>query len=72
MLHNCIRPGCEQTYEDDDVEAYYCATCLKTKKQLAAEIDRKLQGSVSARAEPSFEEKVAGMKKLNGISFINL
>jgi hypothetical protein len=42
------------------------------RKQIAAEIDKKLVGNVSARAEPSFDEKIASMKKLNGIPFINL
>lgn len=40
--HTCIRPGCGNSYEDNDVEAYYCPPCNKSRKALAAEIDAKI------------------------------
>lgn len=36
-MFNCIR--CKIPYEEEGVEAYYCASCLLTKKELAAQID---------------------------------
>lgn len=35
--HTCIK--CHTTYQDEDTEAYYCATCLEEHKALAAQLD---------------------------------
>lgn len=39
--HTCIKPGCGASYEDDDVDAYYCPPCNEQRKIIAAEIDAK-------------------------------
>lgn len=38
--HNCIK--CQNTYEDADVEAYLCASCLEERKKFAETIDAKI------------------------------
>lgn len=40
MKHTCIKPGCANSYEDDDPDAYYCPPCLAVVKSIAAEIDK--------------------------------
>ena len=41
MTHQCIKPGCSNSYQDEDVEAYYCPSCNQTRKMAASEIDTK-------------------------------
>lgn len=51
MVHSCIK--CKTQYESDDIDAYYCPACVEIKKQLAKEIDAKIQ------ARPQRETKSA-------------
>lgn len=44
MKHTCIKPGCGASYEDDEIDAYYCPPCNEQRKTIAAEIDAKLAG----------------------------
>lgn len=38
--HSCIK--CGTSYTSEDVDAYYCPSCVEEKKQIANEIDAKL------------------------------
>ena len=63
MTYSCIK--CKETYESDDVEAYYCPVCLEEKKRIAQEIDAKIQTrpkkpTVSALQEYDNAMKVHG------------
>lgn len=40
MTHNCIK--CGSQYQDKDVEAYYCPSCLETKNKIAQQVDKKM------------------------------
>lgn len=46
QTHICIKPGCENSYQDEDSERYYCPSCLREKKSIAAEVDRKVGSTV--------------------------
>lgn len=37
MTHSCIK--CTTQYEDEEVDAYYCASCLTAHKEKAQTID---------------------------------
>lgn len=37
--HVCIKPACDNSYEDSDQDAYYCPTCQEANKKLAQQID---------------------------------
>ncbi len=41
MKHQCIKPGCSNSYEDNEVDAYYCPSCNTVRQQLARELDAK-------------------------------
>lgn len=41
--HTCIKPGCGTSYEDTDVEAYYCPSCNDERKEIAKQVDARLQ-----------------------------
>ncbi len=49
--HACIK--CGTKYQDVDVDAYLCATCLKEKQIIASTIDRKFGSTVGQ--QPSGE-----------------
>ena len=40
--HTCLTPSCGATYNDIDPEPYFCPVCIKKRKQVAAEIDKRL------------------------------
>lgn len=48
--HQCIKPDCANSYEDDDVDAYYCPSCQAEKAKIAKALDAKL--STRSRREP--------------------
>lgn len=39
--HKCIKPSCGKTYQDEEIEAYYCPDCDAERKQVAKELDAK-------------------------------
>lgn len=47
--HKCIKPGCSNTYEDNDVDAYYCDSCKVEKERIAKEVDAKVASRVSRK-----------------------
>lgn len=52
--HSCIK--CSKKYEDEDPDAYYCPTCLKEKKAIADEIDKKIQARPRKETRSALEE----------------
>lgn len=38
--HQCIKSGCGNTYQDNDVDPYYCPSCLSEKQQVAKKLDK--------------------------------
>ena len=49
MKHTCIKPACENSYDSEEVDAYYCPTCEEANKALAKTID----AQVAARPKRS-------------------
>lgn len=50
--HICIKPGCNNSYEDDDPDRYYCPSCVEEKKKIAAKIDATI-GAQPREHQPS-------------------
>lgn len=42
ITHTCIRPECNNTYQSEEVEPYYCSGCQESNKQVAAQIDKQV------------------------------
>lgn len=61
--HQC---SCGQIYEDNDPDLYFCSVCIKKRKQIAAEIDKKLAGTVSKRQHKSNIQIYDEIMKRNG------
>lgn len=55
IKHLCIKPGCDNTYEDEDVDRYYCPTCNEARKALAAEIDKRIGAQPRERGMSELE-----------------
>lgn len=53
-MQHCIK--CAKQYDTDDPEPYYCGDCLKTKKQIAAEIDAKFANRASKPMKSALQE----------------
>ena len=43
--HSCIKPGCGNTYKDNDPDAYYCSSCAEKNKEIAKKIDATIRPS---------------------------
>jgi predicted nucleic acid-binding Zn-ribbon protein len=69
MNHKCIK--CGKEYQSDDIDPYLCAECLVLKEKIAKEIDAKFANRPKKEGQ-SFNDKVKGMKTVNGITMINL
>lgn len=65
--HNCIKPGCSNTYTTEDPDPYYCASCEKQKNVVAAQIDATVHTSAPAHsALREFENKGRTMNSKEG------
>lgn len=65
MQQNCIK--CSAAYEEADKDAYYCPSCLITKKQLAAELDAKVairKANEPPRPKPRTYEPIPGTDRV--------
>ena len=57
MTHQCIKPGCPNKYEDDDIDAFYCPSCIEAKQAIADELDAKFNttGQVPSSALADYD-----------------
>ncbi len=68
--HQCIKPDCQTTYSDEDVDAYLCKPCTEIKNKVAAQIDAKFAGAPKVQTKSALQEyddaavNVHGMKLL--------
>lgn len=67
MTHNCIK--CGTSYEDKDLEPYYCPECLEAKNKIAEQVDKKMaligkKEVKSALQEYDEAEKVRGFMRV--------
>ena len=53
--HNCIK--CQVEYSDEDIENYYCPSCLIESKRIAAEIDKKMADRPKKEVKGHFSPK---------------
>ncbi len=51
--HSCIK--CQNSYEDNDEEAYYCASCIEERKQMTAQIDLQIAARPRERQKSDYQ-----------------
>ena len=64
ITHVCIKPDCTNTYQDEEVDAYYCDSCRAANKILAAKIDAKIKAN--PRKEVKKDSEIERWKKEGG------
>lgn len=71
LSHKCIKPTCENIYNDTDVEAYYCPSCRELNKVIAQQIDAKLSKEPKPRSKSELEQ-YEELRKAKGVRFVNI
>ena len=66
MIHKCIKISCGNQYESDEIDAYYCESCIEKNKEIAAKINEKMRHTItipiqSAMTRYDAAPKVRGM-----------
>lgn len=46
--HQC---SCGNSYSDNDPDIYFCPSCVEQRKAIAKQVDAKMAGRISERAE---------------------
>lgn len=64
--HECTK--CRSQYSDSDPEAYLCASCLKEKRAIAAQIDAQFagRGSMNVKSDLEIFEENGQTVNVNG------
>lgn len=70
MTHACIK--CKAQYEDEEPEAYYCATCLEEKKKIAAEIDARMAMRPKKESKSMLQEYDQAPKGPGGFMIVRM
>lgn len=66
ITHSCIKTGCENKYQDNEIDAYYCKEHLSEKKRIAAEIDKKFAGRSTEKTMSDLELYDSQAKVMKG------
>lgn len=70
ISHKCIKPGCDNSYEDEDVDAYYCESCREANKVLAKQIEAQVgKNQDRPKSELQIYDELC---KLRGSNFISI
>lgn len=62
MKHSCIKPACDNSYESNDPDAYYCPSCVEVNKALAKKIDAQVAARPKRKAVSSVKAHEEAMK----------
>lgn len=61
---------CENTYEDEDPDAYYCASCIEEKNQIAQDIDAKQKAKPKEVHLSDYQIALQKGQEKNGALFV--
>lgn len=67
-IFNCIK--CGEQYTSEDVEAYYCQSCIEIKNKIAKEVDNKFS-KIQRTPRSSDLQLFDELRKKHGTNFIN-
>ena len=67
IKHICIK--CKASYEDNEVDDYYCKSCIEEKERIAKEIDSKIKTD-KPRIKTEFE-MYQDITRQTGKPFVN-
>lgn len=77
LNHKCIKPTCPNTYEDEEIDAYYCPSCIVEKNRIAIEIDSKHPSTVGQQPNGLYTQydkaqKVRGLVRADDLLNFNI
>ena len=70
--HQCVKPGCSETYTDEDVDAYYCTSCQEANKAIAAKIDAQHAGAPKTQPMSPLQEHDAATENIHGMNLLRV
>lgn len=65
--HKCIKPACVNEYSDEEVDNYYCPSCVAANKVLAKQIDAQVASRPSKRSTRSALQEYEAQLKANPV-----
>ncbi len=71
MKHRCIKTTCNDEYESEDQDAYYCPKCLEQKNAIAEAITAKM-GTAKSRPVKTALREYDEAEKAHGFMRIRL
>ena len=60
MKHTCIKPACDNSYEDKEPDPYYCSSCQEANVALAKTIDAQIASRPKRSSVSAIKEYEAG------------
>ena len=70
--HQCIKPTCQTTYSDEDLDPYYCEDCTLEKNKIAAQIDAKFAGAPKVQPMSTLQEYDAAAENIHGKKLVRV
>lgn len=71
FTHACIKPDCQNSYQDNEPDAYYCQSCQKEKERLAKQVDSKFQTRSRKKTTTALDE-YNNAPKVHGFMHVKL
>ena len=68
---SCIKPACRKQYETEEVEAYYCPSCVEKNKLIALELEKRISLRPKKRIKSGLDEYNSA-PKINGFMVVKL
>lgn len=71
--YKCIKPACDNSYESNDTEAYYCPSCVEVNKALAKQIDAKIASRPTKNTKSAWKEyEEAAKMSVGGLTGVHI
>jgi len=54
--HTCVKPACNETYQDTDPDAYYCSKCSDENKKIAEKVNATINSRPRKQIKSALQE----------------
>ena len=69
----CIKPSCDNNYQSEEAEAYYCESCQEANKVLAKKIDVQIASRPKRKTTSAWKEYENATKmKAGGLQGVHI
>lgn len=70
--HKCINEDCNNTYTDEDPDAYFCAPCQNVRKAIAKKVDKQFAGRSTTPPKSAMQEYEENSVVVNGMKLMKV